>query len=211
MKTSSFNEASVKIEISLETISSADQKRNIFKEKTSSASSVENENEKVKAISKIERIINIKKKVKLISRQFRSRNCLEVSDMIFVDVVVYNLLSKQKNVKLFVIFFKDIDDQIQKNTKISIDFKIILSKKFHDLLNVFFKTTSDELTSHREHDHKIILKKNQKLEHSSLKNMNFRKLNFVKQYFENYLKKEFIIANHASCFSSILLAKKLSD
>ena len=72
-ETSSFNEASVKIEISFETISSADQKKDIFKRKTSSASSVENENEKVKAISKIERknkfiskverIINIKKKL----------------------------------------------------------------------------------------------------------------------------------------------------
>ena len=86
-------------------------------------------------------------------------------------------------------FFKNIDDQIQKNIKISIDFKIIFSTKFHDLLNVFFKTTSDELTLHRKHDHKIILKKNQKLEHNSFKKMNFRKLNFVKKYFENYLKK----------------------
>ena len=41
--------------------------------------------------------------------------------------------------------------------------------------------------------------------------MNSRKLNFVKQYFENHLKKKFIIANHASCFSSILLIKKFSD
>ena len=109
--------------------------------------------------------------------------------MIFVNVVVYNLFSKQKNVKLFVIFFKNIDDQIQKNIKISIDLKIIFLTKFHDLLDVFFKATSDELTSHREHDHRIILKKNQKLKHSFLKDMNFRKLNFIKQYFENYLKK----------------------
>ena len=55
-------------------------------------------------------------------------------------------------------FFKDIDDQLQKNIDISIDFKIILSKKFHDLINVFFKSTSKELTSDREHDHKKKIK-----------------------------------------------------
>ena len=32
------------------------------------------------------------------------------SDMTFVNVVVYNLISKQKNVKLFVIFLRNIDD-----------------------------------------------------------------------------------------------------
>ena len=81
--------------------------------------------------------------------------------MIFVNVVVYNFLLKQKNVKLFVIFFRNIDDQFQKNIDISIDLKIILSKNFHDLINVFSKLTSNELTSHKKHDHKIKIKENQ--------------------------------------------------
>ena len=93
------------------------------------------------------------------SKVFRSKNCLASLDITFVDVVVYNLLSKQKNVKLFVISLRNIDDQIQKNTNTFIDFKIILFEKFHDLIDVFFKIASDELTSHREHDHKIVIKK----------------------------------------------------
>ena len=93
--------------------------------------------------------------------------------MIFVNVVVYNLLSKQKNVKLFVISLKNIDDQIQKNTDTFIDFKIILFEKFHNLINVFFKIAFDELTSQREHDHKIVIEKIQKLNHSFLREMNF--------------------------------------
>ena len=92
-----------------------------------------------------------------------------------------------------------------------IDFKIILSEKFHDLIDVFFKIASDDLTSHREHDHKIVIKENQKLDHSSLRKMSFRKLKFVKKYFENNLKKELIIVSHVSCFLSILLAKKSSE
>ena len=154
LKTSSFNETSVKLETSFETINSADQKRNIFKRKTSSASSVKDKEIKAiskierknKSVSKVKRIVNTKKKVKLMSRHFRSRDRFEISDMTFVDVVIYDLFSKHKNVKLFVIFFRNIDDQIQKDIKSSIDFKIILSTKFHDLLNVFFETTSDELT-----------------------------------------------------------------
>ena len=119
--------------------------------------------------------------------------------------------SKQKNVKLFVISFENIDDQIQKNTNISIDFKTILSEKFHDIINVFFKRTSNKLTSHRRHNRKIKSKENQKLKHNFFKNISFRKLNFVKKYFENNLKKEFIVVSYTSCFSSILLIKKAND
>ena len=128
-----------------------------------------------------------------------------------MNVIAYNFLSKQKNMKLFVISFKNIDDQFQKNIDTSIDFKIILLKEFHDLINVFFKSTSNELTSHRKHDHKIKIKENQKFEHSFLRQINFPKFYFVKKYFENNLKKEFIIVNHAFCSSSILLIKKSND
>ena len=99
------------------------------------------------------------KKSKRTSKDAHSRNCLASSDMIFVDAAVYNLRFKQKNVKLFVISLRNIDDQIQKNTDTFIDSKIIFSKKFHDLIDVFFKIASDELTSHRKYDHKIVIKK----------------------------------------------------
>ena len=64
---------------------------------------------------------------------------------------------------------------------------------------------------HRKHDHKIVIEKNQKLNYNSLRKINFRKLNFVKKYFENNLKKEFIVVNHVFCFSSILLIKKSNE
>ena len=74
----------------------------------------------------------------------------------------------------------------------------------------FFKIASDKLTSHREHNHKIVVKRNQKLNHSFFRKMSFRKLNFVKKYFENNLKK-FIVVNYVFCSSSILLIKKSSE
>ena len=76
---------------------------------------------------------------------------------------------------------------------------------------MFFKITSNELASHKEHDHKIVIEENQKLNHNSLREMSFRELNFVKKYFENNLKKEFIVVSHVFCSSSILLIKKSSE
>ena len=79
------------------------------------------------------------------------------------------------------------------------------------MIDVFFKLTSDELTSHRKHNHKIILKENQKLRHSFFRKMNFQKRSFVKNYFKKNLKKRFLIVNHTSYFSSILLIKNFND
>ena len=97
-----------------------------MKRKTLSSLNIENEEkEKMKNNSKMKKetkkeikkemkkeIISISriKKNKRASRNARSKDCFASSDMIFVNVVVYNLLSKQKNVKFFVIFLKNIDD-----------------------------------------------------------------------------------------------------
>ena len=111
--------------------SSINSSINFMKRKTSSSSNIENEEkeekEKMKSSSKVKKemkkkikkemiLISKVKKSKQASKNARSKNCLASFDMIFVNVVVYNLLFKQKNVKLFVISLKNIDDQIQKNT-----------------------------------------------------------------------------------------------
>ena len=192
MKTSSrCHKTNVQIKFNFEKNNFAGSSIIILK-KITSFLSVKNEESKMKDVSKIEknfvRISKIKsiKKIKEISRNFRSKKCLTSLNMIFVNVVVYNFLSKQKNVKLFVISFNNIDDQVQKNTNISIDFKLIFSKEFHDLINVFIKLTFNELTLYRKHNHKI--KINKKFEHNFLTKMSFRKFNFVKKYFENNLE-----------------------
>ena len=206
----------VELKINFEKINSVNSSIIILKRTSSLFSSVKNKikNEnRFKNKKNVVRISKIKlnKKIKRTSKNSRSKECLTSSNMIFVSVVAYNFLSKQKDVKLFVISFKDIDDQFQKNIDTSIDLKIILSEEFHDLIDVFFKSASNKLTSHKKHDHKIKIEENQKLEHSSLKEISFRKLDFVKKYFKNNLKKEFIIVSHAFCSSSILLIKKPND
>ena len=117
----------VKFKINFEKINSADLSIIILKRITSSFSSVKNEKKKMKIALKIKknvvRILKIKsiKKIKRTSKNFRLKEYLTSSNMTFVNFIAYNFFSKQKNVKLFIISFKDIDDQIQKNTDTSID------------------------------------------------------------------------------------------
>ena len=89
---------------------------------------------KVIRISKIKQSKRISKNARsknVLSKVFRFKDCFASFDIIFVDVVVYNLFSKQKNVKFFVIFFK-------KHRRLN-------SKKywhFHEFQNYFFRKFS---------------------------------------------------------------------
>ena len=126
MNVDSNMQTSVKSQTSLEKISSISSSINIMKRKTSSFSNIENEKKKEKKNNskkkkekkemkkKVIRISKIKQSKRaskdtrsknVSSKVFRLKDCLASFDMIFVNVVVYNLFSKQKNVNLFVIFF----------------------------------------------------------------------------------------------------------
>ena len=205
-----------KVETSPEKTSSAGPSIDILKRKTTSPPSVEDEEKEVKATPRVEKDVvrtprvQSTKKVKRTPRDSRPRECLAPPDMAFVGAAAYNFLSKQKDVELFAISLRDIDDQIQKDTDTPTDPKTVLPEEFHDLIDVFSKLASDELAPHREHDHKIVIEGNQKLGHSPLRGMSSRELDFVKKYLEDNLKKGFIVASHAPCSSPILLAKKPS-
>jgi hypothetical protein len=58
----------------------------------------------------------------------------------------FNILSRQKNVKIIVVFMKDLNIQLKKqnNNKV-IDSKSVISSEYHDFLNVFFKKKSEHI------------------------------------------------------------------
>ena len=107
-------QTSVKSQTNFEKINFISSSISIMKQKTFSFSNIENEEKKEMKkkgkkkekkkirISKIKQSKRVSKNTR--SRIFRSKDCFASFDITFVDVVVYNLLSKQKNVKLFVIF-----------------------------------------------------------------------------------------------------------
>jgi hypothetical protein len=67
----------------------------------------------------------------------------------------FNILSRQKDVEIFVVFMKNLKIQLKKqdNNKVT-DPKSIVSSEYHDFLDVFFKEKVDILSSHRKHDHR---------------------------------------------------------
>jgi TolB-like protein len=81
-----------------------------------------------------------------------------------IAIASFNTLSRQKDVKIFVVFMKNLKIQLKKQeiNKV-IDSKSVISFEYHDFLNVFFKEKADILSSYRKHDHRIKLEKNQKI------------------------------------------------
>jgi hypothetical protein len=140
-----------------------------------------------------------------------AKNTIEIH---FIAVVSFNILSRQKDVKIFVVFMKNLEIQLKKqdNNEVT-DSKSVMSSKYHDFLDVFFKKKADILSSHRKHDHRIKLEKDHESDHeyASLYNLSERELLLIKKYLKEHLDKDFIESSTASYASLILFAKKSDD
>jgi hypothetical protein len=83
-----------------------------------------------------------------------------------IAAISFNTLSRQKDVKIFVVFMKNLNIQLKKQeSNVITDLKSIVLIEYHDFLNVFSKKKVDVLSSHRKHDHRIELeeKKNSRI------------------------------------------------
>jgi hypothetical protein len=131
-----------------------------------------------------------------------------------IAVALFNILSRQKDVEIFVVFMKNLKIQLKKqNSNKIIDSKSVILSEYHDFLNVFFKKKADILPSHKKHDHRIKLEKDHESDHeyASLYNLSEEELQLIKKYLQEHLNKEFIESSTASYASSILFAKKSDD
>jgi hypothetical protein len=109
---------------------------------------------------------------------------------------------------------KNLKIQLKKqNSNKVIDSKSIMSQKYYDFLNVFFKKKADILSSHRKHDHRIELKVDKEEEHhyASLYNLSEEELQLIKKYLKKHLNKEFIESSIVFYVSFILFAKKSNE
>jgi hypothetical protein len=131
-----------------------------------------------------------------------------------IAVASFNILSRQKNVKIFVVSMKNLEIQLKKqDSKTIIDLKSVVSSKYHDFLNVFFKENADILSSHKKHDHRIKLEKDHESDHeyASLYNLSEDELQLIKKYLKEHLDKDFIESSTTSYVSFILFAKKSDE
>jgi hypothetical protein len=151
-----------------------------------------------------------------ISQKFHEKSTDEESTIEIHSIAVasFNILSRQKDVKIFVVFMKNLKIQFKKqdNNKV-IDSKSIMSQKYHDFLNVFFKKKVDILSSHRKHDHRIKFEKDHESDHeyASLYNLSKEELQLMKKYLKEHLNKNFIESSTVFYASLILFAKKSDD
>jgi len=126
------------------------------------------------------------------------------------DVKIFTLIISEINKML-----SSIKDSVKLNEMISVMSLKKLKKKFsivyHDFLNVFDREKATQLPSHRSYDHKIELEDENQSSRSRLYLMSSHKLQKIKKYLEENLKKKFITLSKASFASSILFVEKKDD
>jgi hypothetical protein len=151
-----------------------------------------------------------------ISSKFHEKSTDEESTIEIHSIAVasFNILSRQKDVKIFVVSMKNLKIQLKKQESNTVtDLKSVVLFEYHDFLNVFFKEKADILSSHRKHDHRIKLEKDHEFdnEYASLYNLSKEELLLIKKYLKEHLNKSFIESSTASYASFILFAKKSDD
>jgi hypothetical protein len=151
-----------------------------------------------------------------ISQKFHEKSTDEenIIEIHLIAVASFNILFRQKDVKIFAIFMKDLEVQLKKqNNNIVTDSKSVIFCEYYDFLNVFFKEKANVISSHKKHDHRIelLLEKKKDHEYAFLYNLSEEELQLVKKYLKKHLNKSFIESSTAFYASSILFVKKSDD
>ena len=83
-----------------------------------------------------------------------------------------------------------------------------LPQEYHDLINIFDRSKAKELLPHRSYDYKIELEPGKKPPQSRLYSISRFKLQKVKEYLDDNLKKGFILPSTAPYISPVLFVQK---
>ncbi len=139
-----------------------------------------------------------------------------------IKVAVYWTLVKNKKIKIFFLIISEInkalssvEDFAKLNEMIFVMSLDKLKKKlsiiYHDFLNVFNREKTTQLPSHWSYDHKIELEDESQSFKSQLYLMLSYKLQKIKEYLKENLKKKFITLSKASFALLILFVEKKDD
>ncbi len=155
-------------------------------------------------------------------RFFQSTEKKKLVNIVMIEVAAYQTLVKNKKIKIFFLIISEInkalnsvEDFAKLNEMISVMSLNELKKKllivYHDFLNVFDREKATQLLSHWSYNHKIELEDENQSSRSWLYLMSSHKLQKIKKYLEENLKKKFIILSKAFFASSILFVEKKDD
>ena len=104
---------------------------------------------------------------------------------------------------------KDIEKVL--NLKKPTDPVTVLSKEYHEFLDVFSRQLADTLPPHQPHDHHIRLEPRSQLTFEPLYGMFRDELLVLKKYLDDNLTKEFIQASFFPAASPVLFVHKPGD
>lgn len=88
-----------------------------------------------------------------------------------INADAYYRACKIKEAQFFVLFIKNLEYLIQTEVRQVTNPKGIVLEEYDNLLNIFSKKDSNILLSQEKQDYKIILKKEQKYDHTHLYKM----------------------------------------
>jgi len=143
----------------------------------------------------------------------------KIVDIVMIEVAAYQTLVKNKKIKIFFLIINEINKALSSvkdfpklNEMTSVmslnELKKKLSIIYHDFLNVFDREKTTHLSLHQSYDHKIELEDKSQLFKSWLYFMLSHKLQKIKEYLEENLKKKFITLSKASFALLILFVEK---
>ncbi len=182
-------------------------------------------NQFIESVQFIEFVFIWKQSIQVDSDQLRLFQSIEkkrLVNIVMIEVAAYQTLVKNKKIKIFFLIINEInkalssiEDFTKLNEMISVmsldELKKKLSIVYHDFLNVFDREKTTQLLLHWSYNHKIELKEENQLSRSWLYFMSSHKLQKIKEYLEENLKKKFITLSKASFASSILFVEKKND
>ncbi len=156
---------------------------------------------------------------------FSLKPAFSSTNIFMIETVVYKMLVKRSDVKIFAVIVLKIDRLIttvkNKSEEVNLhelshveileQVRVKLFSEYHDYLDVFDRTMIDQLSSHRFYDYKIELIDEKTLSRSRLYQMLNYKLQKIKKYLIKHLNKEFIFSSFASYVSLILFIEKKDD
>ncbi len=182
-------------------------------------------NQFIESVWFIESLLLVKSSIQVIfdqSRLIQSSKKEELINIVMIEVAVYWTSVKNKKIKIFFLIISEInkalssvEDFVKLNEVISVmslsELKKKLSIVYHDFLDVFDREKTTQLLLHWSYNHKIELENESQSSRSWLYFMSSYKLQKIKKYLEENLKKKFITLSKAFFASLILFVEKKDD
>ncbi len=132
-------------------------------------------------------------------------------DITIVNQLIFEKYCKRKNVQAFILQCNDMLDIEFSMNDLIIETMMKSSKeifeKYKDFADVFDKINADKLFKHDSQDHAINTK-SKMFSFESVYNLSMIELELFKEYFDEFLTKEFIVFSSSFVDASILFVKK---